>query len=117
MAVYWWFDPERALLNPGQTGSRGLIRGPSLEMMGGKLYVETTNLSPGMLRKNGVPYSAETSIKEYFNTLREPDGTQWLIITTIVRDPANLLVEYITSSNFQREVDDSKWDPKPCSLF
>ena len=110
------FDPERALLNPGQTGSRGLIRGPSLEMMGGKLYVETTNLSPGMLRKNGVPYSGEAKLKEYFNTLSEPDGTEWLIVTTVIHDPINLLVDHITSTNFQREVDDSKWNPIPCSL-
>lgn len=110
------FDPERALLNSGQVGSRGLIRGPSMEMMGGKLYVETSNLSPGMLRKNGVPYSGEAELKEYFNTLREPDGTEWLIVTTVVRDPINLLVDYITSTNFQREVDDSKWNPTPCSL-
>jgi hypothetical protein len=112
------FDPERALLNPGQVGS-GFTQQPApvLEPAGGKLYVETSHLSPGMLRKNGVPYSEETSIKEYFNTLTEPDGTEWLIVTTIVRDPVNLLVEYITSSNFQREVDDSKWNPRPCSLF
>lgn len=110
------FDPERARLNPGQVGSRGLIRGPSMEMAGGKLYVETSNLSPGMLRKNGVPYSGATELKEYFNTLREPDGTEWLIVTTVVRDPINLLVDHITSSNFQREADDSKWNPTPCSL-
>ena len=110
------FDPERAFLNPGQVESRSLIRVPSLDMEGGKLYVETINLSPGMLRKNGVPYSEGTELKEYFNTLREPDGTEWLIVTTVVRDPINLLVDYITSSNFQREADDSKWNPSPCSL-
>jgi hypothetical protein len=69
-----------------------------------------------MLRKNGVPYSGATELKEYFNTLREPDGTEWLIVTTVVRDPINLLVDHITSSNFQREADDSKWNPTPCSL-
>jgi hypothetical protein len=112
------FDPDRALLNPGQTGTRRLLnRRPAMEPEGGKLYVETTNLSPSMLRKNGVPLSADTELEEYFNTLREPDGTEWLIVTTIVRDPVNLLVKHVTSTNFQREVDDSGWNPTPCSLF
>lgn len=110
------FDPQRALLNPGQAGGRALTPGPLLEMAGGKLYVETSNLSPGLLRKNGVPYSGNTEITEYFNTLREPDGTEWLIVTTIVRDPLNLLVDHITSTNFTREADDSNWNPTPCSL-
>ncbi len=112
------FDPDRALLNPGQAGTRRLLnRRPALQPEGGKLYVETTNLSPSMLRKNGVPLSADTELKEYFNTLREPDGTEWLIVTTIVRDPLNLLVDHVTSTNFQREADDSRWSPTPCSLL
>lgn len=112
------FDPDREVLNPGQINSRVFnTRTLAAEPTGGKLYVETSNLSAGMLRKNGVPYSADTELKEYFNTLREPDGTEWLIVTTIVRDPVNLVVEYITSSNFQREADKSNWNPTPCTLF
>jgi len=112
------FDPDRVLLNPGETGAiRALGRRPAMQTLGGKLYVETTNLSPSMLRKNGVPLSEDTELKEYFNTLREPDGTEWLIVTTIVRDPLNLLVNHITSTNFQREPDDSLWNPTPCSLL
>lgn len=111
------FDPMRAVLNPGQEGSRRLNgRRPAMQPEGGKLYVETNNLSPSMLRKNGVPLSSDTEMKEYFNTLREPDGTEWLIVTTIIRDPLNLLVNHITSSNFQREANDSKWNPTPCTL-
>ena len=110
------FDPMRAILNPGVGGGRALARQPATEMMGGKLYVETSNLLPGFLRKNGVPYSGETTMKEYYNTLRESDGTEWLIVTTIVRDPMNLIVDHITSSNFRRESDDSSWSPRPCSI-
>tara|TARA_R110000824_G_scaffold336_11_gene2416 strand:- start:75790 stop:76635 length:846 start_codon:yes stop_codon:yes gene_type:complete len=114
---YGGFDPMRVVLNPGQVGSFRLNgRRPLMQPEGGKLYVETNMLNPSMLRKNGVPLSADTELKEYFNTLREPDGTEWLIVTTIVRDPLNLLVNHITSSNFQRESDDSKWSPSPCTL-
>ncbi len=110
------FDPMRAILNPNTGGGRALARQPATEMMGGKLFVETSNLLPGFLRKNGVPYSGETTMQEYYNTLREPDGTEWLIVTTIVRDPLNLVVDHITSSNFQREPDASGWRPRPCSI-
>lgn len=112
------FDPQRELLNPGEgRGRRTLNQStPVQEMAGGKLYIETSNLSGGLLRKNGVPYSPEAEVTEYFNTLTEPDGTEWLIVTTIVRDPLNLLVEHISSSNFRREADDSGWNPRPCSI-
>lgn len=110
------FDPMQSILNPNTGGGRALARQPAREMMGGKLYVETTNLAPGLLRKNGVPYSGDTTMQEYYNTLREPDGTEWLIVTTVVRDPLNLLVDHISSNNFQREADASGWDPRPCSI-
>ncbi|MDG2090564.1 MAG: hypothetical protein P8J61_05565 [Gammaproteobacteria bacterium] len=110
------FDPERALINPDQFESRTTVRQPLREPAGGKLFVETNNLIPSMLRKNGIPLSGNTEVKEYFNTLREPDGTEWLIVTNIVHDPLNLMADFITSSNFQREADSSKWDPTPCSL-
>jgi len=83
---------------------------------GGKLKVTTTHLTPGLLRKNGVPYSANTQLTEYFNLLTEPSGTQWLIVTTIVHDPENLVVDYITSTNFRKEPDNAKWRPQGCSL-
>jgi hypothetical protein len=84
---------------------------------GGRLRVTTTNLSPGFLRKNGVPYSAKTTVTEYFNLLEAPDnGSKWFVVTTVVRDPENLVVDYITSTNFRHEPDGSKWRPRPCSI-
>ena len=83
---------------------------------GGRLKVVTDNLTAGLLRKNGVPYSARATVTEYFNLLTEPSGTQWFVVTTVVRDPENLLVDYIMSSNFKKEADGSKFKPSPCSL-
>ena len=97
-------------------GGRGRGRGAPTEPDGGKLRVVTTNLSAGFLRKNGVPYSADTTVTEYYNLLREPDGTEWFVVTTQVHDPENLVVDYITSTNFRREPDDSSWNPTPCTL-
>jgi len=48
--------------------------------------------------------------------LTEPDGTRWFVVTTVVHDPENLVVDFITSTNFRREPDNSKWRPSPCSV-
>jgi hypothetical protein len=81
----------------------------------GNLKVVTTHMRPGYLRKNGVPYSADAVLTEYWDLYKEPNGDQWIVITTYVDDPKYLQQTYITSPNFQKESDSSKWDPTPCS--
>jgi hypothetical protein len=49
--------------------------------------VVTTNLKAGHLRKNGVPYSEETMVTEYFDRL-SAYGVDWLTVFTIVEDHA-----------------------------
>lgn len=83
---------------------------------GGTLKVVTTNLAPGYLRKNGVPYSEQATVTEYFELVTDPRGTPWFVVTTIVSDPTYLLRDFITSSNFKKEPDDSKWRPTPCTV-
>jgi hypothetical protein len=98
-------------------GRGGFGRNPAVSApAGGKLKVVTTNLAAGFLRKNGVPYSANTTVTEYYNLLAEPAGTRWFVVTTVVHDPENLAVDFITSTNFRQEPDNSKWRPRPCSL-
>ena len=79
------------------------------------LKVVTTHMRPGYLRKNGVPYSADAVLTEYWDLYKEPNGDQWIVVTTYVDDPKYLQQTYITSPNFQKESDGSKWDPTPCS--
>jgi len=81
---------------------------------GGSLKVVTTKLVPGWLRKNGVPYSADTTLTEYYDRFALPNGDEWLVVTAIVEDPQYLTGRFITSSHFRREKDRSKWNPKPC---
>ena len=81
---------------------------------GGSLRVVTTNLSGGWLRRNGVPYSARTTVTEFFDRFPVPDGSEWFVVTTQVVDPEYLLGRLVTSSHFRREPDASKWAPKPC---
>jgi hypothetical protein len=102
----------------GRGGGGGGGRGGAAPAtpQGGRLKVVTTNLRPGFLRKNGVPYSADTTVTEYYNLITEPSGTQWFVVTTVVNDPANLLVDWITSTNFRKEANDAAWRPRPCTL-
>jgi hypothetical protein len=79
----------------------------------GALKVVTTNLRAGYLRTNGVPYSENTVVTEYFDRL-SAYGTEWLTVLTVVEDPRYLDQPFITSTHFKREPDGSKWMPKAC---
>ena len=81
----------------------------------GSLKSVTTNLTAGYLRKNGVPYSANTLLTEYFDIIHQPDGTQYLIISTTVDDPANLTQPFRTSTHFKKEPNNSKFKPSACT--
>lgn len=77
------------------------------------LKAETKNLEPGYLRKNGVPYSENTVLTEYFE-YHEDFGDEWITVTTIVNDPTYLFQEFITSSSFKKLDNDDSWNPIPC---
>lgn len=82
---------------------------------GGTLVVETTRLRPGYLRKNGVPYSADTRMTEYWDLIAEPSGDQRILLLVIVEDPIYLQQPWIVPVHFKKEADGAKWDPMPCS--
>jgi hypothetical protein len=80
----------------------------------GNLKIVTTRMRPGYLRKNGVPYSADAKVTEYWDLHKDASG-DWLVVTTMVDDPLYLQMQFVTTSNFKREQDGSKWDSTPCS--
>jgi hypothetical protein len=82
----------------------------------GALKVTTTNMSPGWLRRNGVPYSQNAQITEYFSKVTNPQAGEWFVVTTVVDDPTYLAQQFVTSSNFKKEPNDSKWNPTPCKV-
>jgi hypothetical protein len=87
---------------------------PRAGAQGRALEVVTTQLRPGYLRANGIPFSDKIELAEYFNTFREPNGTEWFVVTTIVRDPVYLVGQFVTTSNFKREPNGAKFRPTPC---
>ena len=62
--------------------------------MTGSLKLVTTNMLPGYLRKNGVPYSADAVLTEYWDLNTAPNGDPWLVITTVVEDAQYLQKPY-----------------------
>lgn len=104
---------EKPLRGPGspQAGLGATREGT----MGRSLEVITTQLRPGYLRKNGPPYSANTVLKEYYDLSAERNGDTWFAVTTVVEDPTYLSEPFVTSTNWKKEADGSKWNPSPCT--
>jgi hypothetical protein len=80
----------------------------------GSLKVVTTNLRPGYLRKNGVPYSERAVVTEYYDRFAM-FGNDYLQVVTVVTDPKYLTTPFVVSNQFKRELDDSMWKPTPCA--
>jgi hypothetical protein len=78
------------------------------------LRVQTSNLLPGYLQYNGVPFSANAAMVEYFDVINEPGGEVWLIDDAIITDPANLVRSVKRSTHLRKQADDKGWDPQPC---
>jgi hypothetical protein len=82
----------------------------------GSLKVVTTKMKPGYLRRNGVPYSGDAVLTEFFDRTNETNGDSWLILTSIVEDPAYLNLPFMLTTHFKRERDGSKFNPRPCEV-
>jgi len=112
-----WQGYSVARWEPGVGPAQGISFGlaPRQGMRSRSLEVVTTQLRTGYLRKNGVPYSEATTLTEYYDRFTEPNGDEWFTVTTIVTDPTYLAVPFVTTTDFKKESDDSRWNPTPCS--
>jgi hypothetical protein len=97
---------------PQATGFGFPVRAPATPNAG-SLKVITTHMEPGYLRKNGVPYSADAVLTEFFDRI-DVAGVPYLIVTGIVEDPKYLTGRFITTEQFKLEPDAAKWNPTPC---
>jgi len=108
-------NPRPTDAGGGGQGLRGGPAPPSSVMQGGSLKVVTTRFREGYLRKNGVPYSENASITEYFHRLpQHPNGDNWLLVVTVIEDPKYLSQPFYTSTQFKLEPNGSKFNPTPC---
>ncbi|HEV8712271.1 MAG TPA: hypothetical protein VGX03_05510 [Candidatus Binatia bacterium] len=81
----------------------------------GDLKIITTHLQPGYSRKNGVPYSANAHLTEYYHRMTAPNGDEWLNVISELRDPQYLSETWVVSSQFKKVPANSRWNPEPCS--
>jgi hypothetical protein len=81
----------------------------------GNLKVVTTNMSPGYLRRNGVPYSGDAELSEFYELVQTPNQDEWLFVTSIVEDPLYLRSPYVTSTHFRKLPNGDGWSPQPCA--
>jgi hypothetical protein len=81
----------------------------------GSLKVTTTHLKAGFLRKNGVPYSENTGLIEYYDIAKERNGDTLLVVTSVVTDPMYLREPFIISTHFKKLPSEAGWKPNECS--
>jgi hypothetical protein len=99
-----WQVSGRALLDLGGIGyTRG--GGPDERSQSGSLKVVTTNMRPGYLRKNGVPYSETAVLTEYINRLTGAEGEPYLAVTAMLEDPTYLNQPFVRTYTFKRQSD------------
>ncbi len=123
LSLAQWMRPPPAaggpILNqqlglPGRTPQRTAPAAPGAPSNArGSLKVTTTNVLPGYLRKNGIPYSDKAVITEYFDRF-SAFGADYMEVVTIVDDPTYLVLPFVVSSQFKREADGSRFNPTPC---
>ena len=104
---------------PGRTGRRmptgRLVVASAQRKEPDYLKVMTTRMRPGYLQKNGVPYSGDALLEEYFDVFSDPyTKNTWLVVTTVVTDPRYLIEPLIMHAHFKKLPDASGWDPTPC---
>jgi hypothetical protein len=111
----WQGDSVASWETPGGRGGGAAGRGAANTPRTGALKVVTTNLKAGYLRKNGVPYSEDATVTEYFDVVRPRSGGELLVVTSVVEDSKYLRQPFIVSSQFRKQADAKGWDPTPCS--
>jgi hypothetical protein len=114
-APSWQGDSIAQWVPPGIGRGRGFGMPAANAQPGtGTLRVVTTNMLPGYIRKNGVPYSGNAVLTEWFNRTIGADGQLYLAVTAQVDDPAYLVQPFVRTYTFKKQNDASGWDPTPC---
>ena len=84
----------------------------------GNLKAVTRNLTGGYLRKNGVPYSANAVVTEWFDMIigaPPNNNTSYIVINTEVYDPLYLAQPFLTSTHFKKLPANAAFNPEACS--
>ena len=120
-AALWGGDEPRDRRDgqggPVQDAAGRLVIADAQRKQADYLKVVTTRMRPGYLQKNGVPYSGNAVLEEYFDTFSDPyTHSTWLAVTAVVTDPQYLVEPLVTHAHFKKIPDSSGWDPTPCRV-
>jgi hypothetical protein len=100
---------------PGFGGGRGGFGArPAAAPKTGTLKIVTTNMTPGYLRKNGVPYSDKAVLTEDVNMVEGQQGDRYIALTAFVDDPVYLTGPFLRTYQFKSIPNATGWDPTPC---
>jgi hypothetical protein len=110
-----WKAPGGEPTLQGDSVAQWEIQRANGQPVNGTLKVATSHLKAGYLRKNGVPYSENTSLTEYFDLVKERNGDVLLVATIVVTDPMYLREPFIISSHFKKQASDAGWNPTACT--
>ncbi len=100
----WEFDGPA----PGRRG-----RPMNVKPVHGSLKTVTTRLKRGYFRRNGVPYSENAVLTEFWTTLTD-EGVDYLVVTNMLDDPTYLAQPYVRSVQFRKQPDNKGWRPTRC---
>lgn len=110
-----WKAPEGPPTLQGNSVAEWEVQRQGGRPVNGSLKVDTTHLKAGYLRKNGVPYSDNAQLSEYYDLVKEHNGDTLMVVTITVTDPMYLREPFIISSHFKKQADSSGWKPSECS--
>ena len=91
-------------------GGRGAAGGPS-----GSLKVVTTRMKLGYATRNGVPFSANATLTEYFDLVKTNKGVEYLVLTSSLDDAAYMSQPMWTAVHFKKQQDATGFKPMPCN--
>lgn len=104
-----WQGLSKAEWDLGNTGRGGGAQA------GGSLKVVTTKMKPGYVTRNGAPYSANATLTEYYDLVKEPNGDQYLVLTSTIDDPMYLNQPMMTAVHFKKQAAATGWNPTRCA--
>jgi len=103
---------------PSVPGERTWQGYSTAQWQGSALKIATTNMRSGYLRKNGVPYTGNAVVTEWFDVVGAAppnNNTTYLVINTEVYDPLYLTQPFLTSTHFKKLPANATFTPEACS--
>jgi hypothetical protein len=100
----------------GNAGAGGLFfgGGGAAATPSGSLKVITTRMKPGYATRNGVPFSNGATLTEYYDLVKEKNGTEYLVLTSSLDDPTYMSQPMWTATHFKKQADARGFIPVDC---